>query len=223
MLVLKKCKDKELEKKVKDAVAKVNGHQLRGGTLSSDSRKKVVQAVGELNQVPLFIDDSPTRNVSEIAGAARRIKRKENELGLVVIDYLQLIQPDNPNDARQEQVAKIARRLKGLARELKTPILCLSQLNRQAEDSRDHRPKLSHLRESGAIEQDADVVMFVHRESYFQKGQPEEEVNQNEALIIIEKQRNGPTGDVELHWERDFTRFSNRAPERYSEFDDFPG
>ena len=85
----------------------MNGHQLRSGTLSSDNRKKVVKAVGELNQVPLFIDDSPTRNVSEIAGAARRIKRKENELGLVVIDYLQLIQPDNPNDARQEQVAKI--------------------------------------------------------------------------------------------------------------------
>ncbi|MDE0935732.1 MAG: replicative DNA helicase [Mariniblastus sp.] len=213
----------ELIERMLCSVAKVNGHQLRSGTLSSDNRKKVVKAVGELNQVPLFIDDSPTRNVSEIAGAARRIKRKENELGLVVIDYLQLIQPDNPNDARQEQVAKIARRLKGLARELKTPILCLSQLNRQAEDSRDHRPKLSHLRESGAIEQDADVVMFVHRESYFQKGQPEEEVNQNEALIIVEKQRNGPTGDVELHWERDFTRFSNRAPERYSEFDDFPG
>ena len=82
-------------------------------------------------------------------------------------------------------------------------------------------PDRSKLQKS--IEQDADVVMFVHRESYFQKGQPEEEVNQNEALIIIEKQRNGPTGDVELHWERDFTRFSNRAPERYSEFDDFPG
>ena len=148
-----------------------------------------------------------------LPGAARRIKRKESGLGLIVIDYLQLIQPDNANDPRQEQVAKIARRLKGLARELKTPVLCLSQLNRQAEDSRDHRPRLSHLRESGAIEQDADVVMFVHRESYFQKGQPDDEDKQHEALIIVEKQRNGPTGDVDLHWERDFTRFSNRAPE----------
>jgi replicative DNA helicase len=176
-----------------------------------------------LSTVPLFIDDSPTRNVSEIAGAARRIKRRENGLGLIVIDYLQLIQPDNANDPRQEQVAKIARRLKGLARELKAPILCLSQLNRQAEDSRDHRPKLSHLRESGAIEQDADVVMFVHRESYFKKGDPDaDESNDTDALIIIEKQRNGPTGDVELHWERNFTRFSNRAPERYSEFDEYP-
>jgi replicative DNA helicase len=212
----------ELIERMLCSVARVNGHRLRNGTLSGDDRKRVVQIAGELSSVPLFVDDSPTRNVSEIAGAARRIKRREGELGLIVIDYLQLIQPDNSNDARQEQVAKMARRLKGLARELKTPILCLSQLNRQAEDSRDHRPKLSHLRESGAIEQDADVVMFVHRESYYKKGQPDEEVNQNEALIIIEKQRNGPTGDVELHWEGNFTRFSNRAPERYSEFDDFP-
>ena len=212
----------ELIERMLCSVSRVNGHRLRNGTLAAEDRKRLVGKAGELAEVPLFIDDSPTRNVSEIAGAARRIKRKEGELGLLVIDYLQLIQPDSSSDARQEQVAKIARRLKGLARELKTPILCLSQLNRQAEDSRDHRPKLSHLRESGAIEQDADVVMFVHRESYFQKGQPEEEVNQNEALIIVEKQRNGPTGDVELNWERDFTRFSNRAQERYSEFDEFP-
>ena len=212
----------ELIERMLCSVAKVNGHRLRNGSLAAEDRKRLVKVAGELATVPLFVDDSPTRNVSEIAGAARRIKRRENGLGLIVIDYLQLIQPDSANDPRQEQVAKIARRLKGLARELKAPILCLSQLNRQAEDSRDHRPKLSHLRESGAIEQDADVVMFVHRESYFQKGQPEEEVNQHEALIIIEKQRNGPTGDVELHWERDFTKFSNRAPERYSEFDEFP-
>ena len=209
----------ELIERLLCSVAKVNGHKLKNGTLPAEDRKRMVKTASELSQAPLFIDDSPTRNVSEIAGAARRIKRRCGELGLIVIDYLQLIQPDSASDPRQEQVAKIARRLKGLARELKTPVLCLSQLNRQAEDSRDHRPKLSHLRESGAIEQDADVVMFVHRESYFQKGQPEEEVNQHEALIIVEKQRNGPTGDVELHWERDFTRFSNRAPDHYSEFD----
>ncbi len=213
----------ELIERMLCSVAKVNGHRLRNGTLAAEDRKRLVNVAGELSTVPLFIDDSPTRNVSEIAGAARRIKRRENELGLIVIDYLQLIQPDNANDPRQEQVAKIARRLKGLARELKTPVLCLSQLNRQAEDSRDHRPKLSHLRESGAIEQDADVVMFVHRESYFKKGDPDaDESNDTDALIIIEKQRNGPTGDVELHWERNFTRFSNRAPERYSEFDEYP-
>jgi len=209
----------ELIERMLCSVSRVNGHRLRGGSLSRDDQQRVKEAAGKLSNVPLFIDDSPTRNVSEIAGAARRIKRREGTLGLIVIDYLQLIQPDSSNDPRQEQVAKIARRLKGLARELKTPILCLSQLNRQAEDSRDHRPKLSHLRESGAIEQDADVVMFVHREAYYRKGDPEADDIQHEALIIIEKQRNGPTGDVELHWHRECTRFENPAPERYSEFD----
>lgn len=208
----------ELIERMLCSVAKVNGHRLRNGTLDSESRKRLAKVAGDLSSVPLHIDDSPTRNVSEIAGAARRIKRREGKLGLVVIDYLQLIQPDNGNDPRQEQVAKIARRLKGLARELKVPILCLSQLNRQAEDSRDHRPKLSHLRESGAIEQDADVVMFVHREAYYHKGDPDSGVSESDALIIIEKQRNGPTGDVELHWEGQFTRFGNRAPAHLEEF-----
>ena len=202
----------ELIERMLCSVARVNGHRLRNGSLAADDRKRLVKISGELSTVPLYIDDSPTRNVSEIAGAARRIKRKENGLGLIVIDYLQLIQPDSANDPRQEQVAKMARRLKGIARELNTPILCLSQLNRQAEDSKDHRPKLSHLRESGAIEQDADVVMFVHREAYYHKGDPDSGVSETEAQIIIEKQRNGPTGDVELNWFRDFTRFENKAP-----------
>jgi replicative DNA helicase len=212
----------ELIERMLCSVARVNGHRLRNGTLAADDRKRLVKVAGELSTVPLFIDDSPTRNVSEIAGAARRIVRREGSLSLIVIDYLQLIQPDSSSDPRQEQVAKMARRLKGLARELKVPILCLSQLNRQTESSGDHRPKLSHLRESGAIEQDADVVMFVHRESYYKKGTPEEAETEKDAVIIIEKQRNGPTGDVELLWERDFTRFSDRAPERYSEFDNMP-
>ena len=139
---------------------------------------------------------------------------------MIVIDYLQLIQPDQSTDPRQEQVAKMARRLKGLARELKVPILCLAQLNRQAEDSRDHRPKLSHLRESGAIEQDADVVMFVHRKDYY-ASQDDDSNQQGEALIIVGKQRNGPTDDVELSWLREYTRFEDRAAERFSEFDQF--
>jgi len=209
----------ELIERMLCSVARVNGNRLRNGTLKSEERKELPRVASQLSTVPLFIDDSPARNVSEIAGASRRVMRRHGELGLVIVDYLQLIQPDNANDPRQEQVAKIARRLKGLARELKVPILCLSQLNRQVEVSRDNKPKLSHLRESGAIEQDADVVMFVHRESYFHKG--DDEANERDALIIIEKQRNGPTGEVELNWEREFTRFSDRAPERFSEFDDY--
>ena len=197
----------ELADRMLCSLARVNGHRLRNGTISSDDRERLIRKANEISQAPLFVDDSPSRTVSEIAAAARRIKRREESLGLIVIDYLQLIEPDNSRDPRQEQVAKIARRLKGVARELKVPLLCLSQLNRQAEDSKDHRPKLSHLRESGAIEQDADVVMFVHREEYYHRGDDRAQYA-GQAEIIISKQRNGPIGDVELTWEADYTRFS---------------
>jgi replicative DNA helicase len=152
--------------------------------------------------------------MTEIAATARRLKRREN-LALVVIDYLQLIEPDNPRDPRQEQVAKIARRLKGLARELKVPVLCLAQLNRQAEVSKDNRPRLSHLRESGAIEQDADVVMFVHRDEYYMTNEEDKARVAGQADIILSKQRNGPTGDVKLAWLQDYTRFENLARDEY--------
>ena len=152
------------------------------------------------------------------------ISKRDVQLGKIALKagfvYLQLIEPDNPRDPRQEQVARIARRLKGLARELEVPVLCLAQLNRQAEDSKDHRPKLSHLRESGAIEQDADVVMFVHREEYYRRGEEQEQFA-GQAEIIISKQRNGPVGDVPLIWRKEFTRFEDRAPDRLQVFDDF--
>ena len=153
--------------------------------------------------------------MTEIAAAARRLKRREG-LRLVVIDYLQLIEPDNHKDQRQEQVSKIARRLKGMARELKVPVLCLSQLNRQAEASKDNRPKLSHLRESGAIEQDADVVMFVHREEYYMTNEEDKAKVAGKADLIIAKQRNGPVGDVRVAWRQNFTRFEDLAKEEYS-------
>ncbi len=213
----------ELADRLLCSVAKVNGSRLRVGTISEDDRQRLVETAAKLSVTPLYIDDAPSRTVSEVAAVARRITQQElrkpngRKLGLIVIDYLQLLEPDNPKDPRQEQVAKIARRLKMLAREQKVPILCLSQLNRQAEDSKDHKPKLSHLRESGAIEQDADVVMFVHREGYYHRGEDAEQYA-GQAEIIIAKQRNGPVGDVELVWERDFTRFLNKAPERLEEF-----
>ncbi len=203
------------------SAARVNGHKMRNGTISNEDRAKLVEKAGELAVAPLYVDDSPTRTVSEIASAARRIQRAhDGRLGLIIIDYLQLIEPDNPRDPRQEQVAKIARRLKGLARDLKVPVLCLAQLNRQAEGSSDHRPKLSHLRESGAIEQDADVVMFIHREEYYRRGEDAEQFA-GMAEIIIAKQRNGPVGEVEVLWQKDFTRFVDKAPERLQAFDDF--
>jgi replicative DNA helicase len=210
----------ELADRLLCSVARVNGHRLRNGTVSQDDRLKLVDTAEILSQVPLFVDDSPSRTVTEIAAAARRIKRRHGSLGLIVIDYLQLIEPDNPKDPRQEQVAKIARRLKGLAREMKVPVMCLAQLNRQTEAGKDNIPRLSHLRESGAIEQDADVVMFVHREEYYHRGD-ERAAHEGQAQIIIAKQRNGPVGDIELEWLRDFTRFQDKLPERLKEFDQY--
>jgi replicative DNA helicase len=202
--------------------ARVNGHRLRNGTISNDDRRKLVEKAAQISQSPLFVDDTPARTMTEIAAAARRLKRR-NKLGLVIIDYLQLIEPDNPKDPRQEQVAKIARRLKGLARELCVPVLCLAQLNRQAELSRENKPRLSHLRESGAIEQDADVVMFVHREEYYCTNEEDRARVAGQAEIIVAKQRNGPIGDVKLHWQHDFTRFENAAYKPYDEFEPYSG
>lgn len=210
----------ELADRMLCSVAEVNGHHLRNGTISKKDRQRLVKKVGEISEAPLFVDDSPARMVSEIAAAARRIRRREKALGLIVIDYLQLIEPDNAADPRQEQVAKITRRLKGLAREMKVPVLCLAQLNRQAEVAKENRPRLSHLRESGAIEQDADVVMFVHREEYFHSGQEREQFA-GQAEIIVAKQRNGPIGDVSLLWHKEYTRFVNLATRAYDEFEQF--
>lgn len=208
----------ELAQRMLCSRGKINGRKFRSAFLSAEDRSKLVEAASVLSKAPLFIDDSPSRTMTEIAAAARRLKRKV-KLGFVVIDYLQLIEPDNPKDPRQEQVAKIARRLKGMARELNLPVLCLAQLNRQAEISKDNRPKLSHLRESGAIEQDADVVMFIHREEYGMS--PEEAQEQNlagKADLIVAKQRNGPTGDIALTWRKEYTTFENAALGQYEEF-----
>jgi replicative DNA helicase len=210
----------ELADRMLCSIAEVNGQRLRNGTISNDDRRKLVEKMAELSQAPLFVDDSPSRTMTEISAAARRLKRRGG-LGLIVIDYLQLIEPDNQKDPRQEQVAKIARRLKGLARELKVPVLCLAQLNRQAEASKENKPRLSHLRESGAIEQDADVVMFVHREEYYQTNDEDRSRLAGQAEIIIAKQRNGPIGDIKLAWKKDFTRFVDAAQRPYDEFEQF--
>jgi replicative DNA helicase len=212
----------ELADRLLCSAAQVNGHRLRNGTISQEDRRRLVQKSAEIGTAPLYIDDTPGRTLTEIAAVARRLKRKQG-LALVVIDYLQLIEPDNPRDPRQEQVARIARRLKMMSRELDIPVLCLAQLNRQAEASRDNRPRLNHLRESGAIEQDADVVMFVHREEYYQTSEEEKERVKGQAEIIVAKQRNGPTDDVKLLWQQDYTRFVNLEHRPYDEFEQFSG
>jgi replicative DNA helicase len=200
--------------------ARVNSHRLRNGQLSAEESRRLIQTAADVSRGQLFIDDSPSRNMTEIAATARRLKR-QNELALVVVDYLQLIEPDNPRDPRQEQVARISRRMKGLARELRVPILCLAQLNRQVEASRESRPQLSHLRESGAIEQDADVVAFVHREEFYQNNEEDRERLKGQADLLIRKQRNGPIGDIKLTWLHEFTRFENFQQPEYDEFNSF--
>jgi replicative DNA helicase len=200
--------------------ARVNSHRLRAGQLKAEDAQRLVATATEISRSPLFIDDSPSRNMTEISATARRLKRQE-KLAAIIVDYLQLIDPDNPRDPRQEQVARISRRLKGLARELNVPVLCLAQLNRQVEATRDNKPQLSHLRESGAIEQDADVVMFVHREEFYQTNQEDRDAVKGQAELLIRKQRNGPTGDIKLTWLHEFTRFENFQQPEYDEFQSF--
>ncbi len=200
--------------------AEVDSHKVRNGMISGQDSSKLVATASAISKAPLFIDDSASRNMTEIAATARRLKRRE-ELSLVVIDYLQLVEPDNSKDPRQEQVARIARRLKGLARELSIPVLCLAQLNRQAESIGGHKPQLSHLRESGAIEQDADVVMFIHREEVYAQDDDQRRMVAGQADLLIKKQRNGPTGDLKLTWRGNVTRFENFQQPEYDEFADF--
>lgn len=219
----------ELVQRMMCSLGEISGETFRSGFLSADDHKKLINVSATLGKSPLFIDDSPSRTVTEIGATARRLKRRQGSLGLIVVDYLQLIQPDNPSDPRQEQVAKMARRLKILSRELNVPIICLAQLNRQTEMTKDNRPKLSHLRESGAIEQDADVVLMVHREEYYLTAQEREQMRDGshprnclgEADIIISKQRNGPTGEIKLHWFQQYTRFKNAEQHEYSEFESY--
>ena len=199
--------------------AEVNGHRLRNGTITQDERRNWCKLRPKSASAAVHRRFA-SRTMTEIAPTRARLKRREN-LGLIVIDYLQLIEPDNSRDPRQEQVAKIARRLKGLARELEVPVLCLAQLNRQVEATGQSSLSLSHLRESGAIEQDADVVMFVHREEYYQTNEEDRERVRGEADLLIRKQRNGPTGDVKLAWMHEFTRFRNFSHKPYAEFESY--
>ncbi|HEX4416107.1 MAG TPA: replicative DNA helicase [Lacipirellulaceae bacterium] len=201
--------------------AQVDSYRVRNGMMKADDSRKLVAAASAMSKAPLFIDDSPSRNMTEIAATARRLKRREG-LAAVVIDYLQLIEPDNTRDPRQEQVARIARRLKGLARELSIPVVCLAQLNRQAESGGGaHKPQLSNLRESGAIEQDADVVMFIHREEMYAQDDDQRQAVAGQAELLIRKQRNGPIGDIKLTWRGNVTRFENYQQPEYDEFADF--
>jgi len=184
--------------------ARVDAHKVRTGFLSSSDWPKLTAAAGKLYEAPIFIEDAPAISVMELRAKARRLKLQHN-IGLVIVDYLQLMRSTNRAENRQQEISEISRSLKALARELNIPVIAISQLSRAVEARADHRPQLSDLRESGAIEQDADLVILLLREEYYN---PTEE-NEGIAEVIIAKQRNGPVGSIKLAFIKEYTRFEN--------------
>jgi replicative DNA helicase len=183
----------------------VDSHKLRKGHLSSEDMQKLVEAGDVLGRARLYIDDTPSQTMLRIAANARRLKAREG-IKIVVIDYLQLIEPEDRRAPRHEQVAQTSRRLKYLARELNIPVMALAQVNRSSEDRQDHRPRLSDLRESGSLEQDADTCFLLHK---LEKVDPNEE---DKLEIIVAKQRNGPVGEITVTYSKKFMRFGDYVP-----------
>ena len=190
--------------------ARVDAHRFRGGFLGEQDYARLVEAFARLHDARVYIDDTPGVGILEMRAKCRRLKM-ERGLDLIIVDYLQLMQGRGRFENRQQELASISRSMKILAKELNVPILALSQLSRAPESRGDHRPQLSDLRESGALEQDADVVLFIFREDmYAVDGEPKPE-NAGTAELIIGKQRNGPTGTVRLAFLKQYTRFENLA------------
>jgi replicative DNA helicase len=195
----------QLVNRMLSSEAMVDGSKMRTGQLEDNDWQKVAKALGPLSEAPIFIDDTPGVSITEIRAKCRRLKLEHN-LGLVIIDYLQLMQGSrSKSENRQQEISEISRSLKMLAKEINVPVITLSQLSRAAETRTDHRPILSDLRESGAIEQDADIVMFLYRDDYYN---PETD-KKNIAEVILAKHRNGSTGTVEMVWLGQYTKFAN--------------
>ena len=197
--------------------ASINAGHLKTGKLTDEEYTQYFVATGVLAEAPIYIDDTPGIRVSEIRAKCRRLKQERNNLGLVVIDYLQLIE-GNGKESRQQEVSEISRNLKKLAKELKVPVIALSQLSRGVEQRQDKRPIMSDIPESGSIEQDADIVAFLYRDDYYRQ-EPDEngqvpEVEPNSTIeVIIEKNRSGPRGTVELNFMKEFNKFTNLVPD----------
>ncbi len=191
------------------SLGRIDQQGLRTGRLKNDEWERLTEAVERLGQVQMYIDETPALNSAELRARARRMARQFGTLGLIVIDYLQLMSGSSSGDEnRATEIGEISRGLKALAKELQCPVIALSQLNRSVESRTDKRPMMSDLRESGAIEQDADVIMFIYRDDYYDKASKEPGV----AEIVIGKQRNGPVGTVKLTFLKPLTRFDNLAP-----------
>ena len=186
----------------------VPGYHLKTGNLSTDEWKRLVQAQSNLYDTPIFVDDTAGIRISEIRSNARKLAQEMGDLGVIIIDYLQLI-TGAKGENRQQIVSEISRELKILAKDLRVPVIALSQLSRSVEQRQDKRPMLSDLRESGSIEQDADIVAFLYREAYYQKEQAESQEANNVTELILEKNRHGSLGTVKLYFHKEYTKFSS--------------
>jgi replicative DNA helicase len=196
----------QLALRMLSSIAKIDQHKLRTGRLTNEEWPHLTDAIDRLNDTSIHVDETPALNALEVRARARRLKREYGKLGLVVIDYLQLMSASSQGENRATEISEISRSLKALAKELEVPVIALSQLSRAVEQRNDRRPMMSDLRESGAIEQDADVILFIYRdEVYF----PEKEEAKGRAEVIIGKQRNGPIGRIDLTFLGRFTRFAN--------------
>lgn len=198
----------QLTQRLLASEALVDQSKLRSGYLDSEDWQRVTLAAGKLAEAPIYIDDTPGVTVMEVRAKSRKLK-VEKGLGLLIVDYLQLMQSHRRTENRQQEISEISRSLKSLARELDVPVLALSQLSRAVEQTHDKRPALSHLRESGSLEQDADVVLFIHRPDYYDQDTEEQGI----AEIIIAKHRHGPTGSAKLAFAAEYTRFLDIAQE----------
>jgi len=202
----------QLAMRMMASLGRINAHKVRTGKLEDDDWPRLTHAIGMLAEAPMFIDDTPALTPLELRTRARRLKR-EHGLGLIVVDYLQLMQAPESSENRATEISGITRSLKGLAKELGVPVIALSQLNRSLEQRPNKRPVMSDLRESGAIEQDADVILFIYRDEVYN----EDSQDKGTAEIIIGKQRNGPTGKVKLTFLGEYTRFENYINTGYGE------
>jgi replicative DNA helicase len=202
----------QLSFRMLSSIGRIEQTRLRTGKLLDDDWPRVDSAVSMMSEAPIYIDDSGALTPTEVRARARRLKR-EHGLGLIVVDYLQLMQVSGTAENRATEISEISRSLKALAKELEVPVIALSQLNRSVEQRQDKRPVMSDLRESGAIEQDADVILFIYREEVYERDTPRKGI----ADIIVAKQRNGPVGDFRLTFLGQFTKFENLAPEAYGE------
>ena len=199
----------QLAMRMLGSIARVDQHKMRTGRLNDEEWQRLSSAMGKLHEAPLFIDETPALNALELRSRARRLWRQfGGKLGLVVVDYLQLMSSSSQGENRATEISEISRSLKALAKELSVPVIALSQLSRAVEQRNDKRPMMSDLRESGAIEQDADVILFIYREEVYAPDKPEVK---GIAKVIIGKQRNGPIGDIDLTFLGQHTRFENYA------------